>query len=80
MLGDDENQIGAHSALLAASKQSEDGRIPHLNGSFPVFILDGRLGQLAFEFLPHDKGETSEYKLSCNSLAETGRPVVQRRF
>jgi hypothetical protein len=35
-------------ALLAASKQSEDGRIPHLNGSFPVFILGWRLGQLAF--------------------------------
>jgi hypothetical protein len=38
-LGDDGNQIAAHSALLAASKQSEDGRIPHLNGSFPVFIF-----------------------------------------
>jgi len=25
------NQIGAQSALLAASKQSEEGRIPHLN-------------------------------------------------
>jgi hypothetical protein len=29
MLGDDGNQIGAHSALLAASKQSEDGRTLH---------------------------------------------------
>src|ERR1019366_8051977 len=38
-LDDDGNQIGVHSALLAASKQSEDGRIPHLNCSFPVFTL-----------------------------------------
>jgi hypothetical protein len=45
MLGDDGNQIGAHSALLAASKQSEDGRIPHLNGSFPVFILGWTSGE-----------------------------------
>ena len=29
MLGDDGNQIGTHSALS----------IPHLNGSFPVFIF-----------------------------------------
>jgi hypothetical protein len=45
-LGDDGNQIGAHSALLAASKQGEDGRIPHLNGSFPVFSLGWTIGAI----------------------------------
>jgi hypothetical protein len=39
MLGDDGNQIGAHSTLLAASKQGEDGRTPQLNGYFPEFSL-----------------------------------------
>jgi hypothetical protein len=34
MLGDDGNQIGAHSALS----------IPHLNGSFPEFILGWTMG------------------------------------
>jgi hypothetical protein len=51
--GEDGSQIGAHSvprrskaktgAPLAASKQSEDGRIPHLNSSFPEFILEGMI-------------------------------------
>jgi hypothetical protein len=52
-LGDDGNQIGAHSALLAASKQSEDGCIPHWNGSFPVFFLgwmNGQYGLLKAKF------------------------------
>jgi hypothetical protein len=44
MLGDDGNHIGAHSALLAAAKQSKDGRIPHLNGSFPLFSLGWTIG------------------------------------
>jgi len=34
MLGDDGNQIGTHSALS----------IPHLNGSFPEFILGWTIG------------------------------------
>jgi hypothetical protein len=34
MLGDDGKQIGAHSALS----------IPHLNGSFPEFILGWTIG------------------------------------
>jgi hypothetical protein len=34
MLGDDGNQIGAHSALS----------IPRLNGSFPEFILGWTIG------------------------------------
>jgi hypothetical protein len=36
MLGDDGNQIGAYSALS----------IPHLNGSFPVFILGWTFGAI----------------------------------
>jgi hypothetical protein len=36
MLGDDGNQIGAHSALS----------IPHLNGSFPVFIFGWTFGAI----------------------------------
>jgi hypothetical protein len=36
MLGDDGNQFGAHSALS----------IPHLNGSFPVFILGWTIGAI----------------------------------
>ena len=39
MLGDDGNQIGAHSALP----------IPHLNGSFPVFILGWTIGAIGVE-------------------------------
>jgi hypothetical protein len=34
MLGDDGNQIGTHSALS----------IPHLNGSFPEFMLRWTIG------------------------------------
>jgi len=51
-LGEDGNQIGAHSALLAASKQSEDGRIPHLNGSFPAFILGWTIAGMNFVLTP----------------------------
>ena len=39
MLGDVGNQIGAHSALA----------IPHLNGSFPVFILRWTIGAIGVE-------------------------------